>query len=546
MAVDLTGFHLTFDDEFNTFSASPNGTGTKWETKYFWGGRQLNGASDYYLDGSVGGLGETPYSLANGALDIHAQPTTPELQAAGVTASFTTGQIDTHNSFSQEYGYFEMRAQISGSYGTNSAFWLLPESGAWPPEIDVTEVLGRDPKTDVMTNHTGSTAPSSWANNGTDLSQGYHTYGLMWTPTTMTFYLDGVAQYTTPTGADEHQPMYILATLGVGGSWAGNPSTTNFSADMKIDYIRAYSSDSAIPAVSLDHVSSPDGVDTTPYGATTADGLLTQTTPTPPATGSSLSVRVSEDAYNGDAQFIVHVDGQQIGGTYTATASHAAGQWQDIAIGGTYSTGPHTIDVQFINDAWGGTSTTDRNLYVQSVTMNGETISHGTASSTVASYPSDGSTELFGNGAVTYSATGTTTSPTPTPTPATGTLVLHVSEDAYKGNAQFTVFVDGHQIGGTQTATALHSKGQWQDITLTGPFDNGPHTIDVNFINDLYSPGKHGGDRNLYVQSVTIDGETVAATSGTNTAGPMDPNAADMLGNGTLELHSHGNSLWVS
>jgi hypothetical protein len=37
--------------------------------------------------------------------------------------------------------------------------------------------------------------------------------------------------------------MYLLATLGVGSSWPGNPDPANFSADMKIDYIRAYSND---------------------------------------------------------------------------------------------------------------------------------------------------------------------------------------------------------------------------------------------------------------------------------------------------------------
>jgi beta-glucanase (GH16 family) len=250
--LDLTGYKLTFDDEFNDLSASPDGVATTWETKYFWGGRQLSGASDYYLDESVGGVGQTPYSVANGVLNIHARPTSPELKAAGVTAAFTTGQIDTHNSFSQTYGYFEMRAQVSGTRGTNSAFWLLPRSGAWPPEIDVAEVLGRDPRTDVITNHTAAsrtTAYRTTATTGGDLSHGFHTYGLMWTPTTMTFYLDGAVKYTTPTQADEHQPMYILATLGVGGSWAGNPSPANFNAEMKIDYVRAYSNDPYATAV---------------------------------------------------------------------------------------------------------------------------------------------------------------------------------------------------------------------------------------------------------------------------------------------------------
>jgi beta-glucanase (GH16 family) len=426
MAVDLSTFHLTFDDEFNSLSASPSGSGTTWETKYWWGGRTLSGI-DYYLDPSVGGLGQTPYSNSNGALDIHAQPTSPELKAAGVTSTFTTGQIDTHNSFSQEYGYFEMRAEVSNAYGTNNAFWLMPMSGPWPPEIDVTEVLGRDPKTDFMTNHTDASNPTSHGGTatGTDLSQAFHTYGLMWTPDTMTFYLDGVAKYTTPTQADEHQAMYLLATLGVGGSWAGTPSATNFSADMKIDYIRAYSSDTAIPAVSLHPVSSPDGVDTTPYGATTADGVLTQS-----------------------------------GGTGTGTG--------------------------------GGT---------------------------------------------------TSPPPTPTPTPGTSSLTVHVAEDAWKGDAQFTVSVDGHQIGGTQTATASHSAGQWQDVTLTGTFDTGPHVIDVNYINDAYK-NAHGGDRNLYVQSVTIDGEVLPGSDATNNASAgkayVDPTAAVMEVNGTAEFHSHG------
>jgi beta-glucanase (GH16 family) len=248
--LNLTGYKLTFDDEFNTLNASPQGIGTIWETKYFWGGRQLSGAQDYYLDESVGQVGQTPYTIANGVLTIHARPTSPELKGAGVTAAFTTGQIDTHNFFSQTYGYFEIRAQMSGTPGTNSAFWLLPQSGAWPPEIDVAEVLGRDPKTVVITNHTASgDARSQTARSGADLSQGFHTYGVMWTPTTMTFFLDGDVKYTTPTQVDEHQPMYILATLGVGGSWAGNPSATNFSADMRIDYIRAYSNDPNAKAV---------------------------------------------------------------------------------------------------------------------------------------------------------------------------------------------------------------------------------------------------------------------------------------------------------
>jgi hypothetical protein len=39
------------------------------------------------------------------------------------------------------------------------------------------------------------------------------------------------------------------------------------------------------------------------------------------------------------------------------------------------------------------------------------------------------------------------------------TLALAVAEDAYLGDAQFTISVDGTQIGGTQTTTALRNAG---------------------------------------------------------------------------------------
>ena len=85
------------------------------------------------------------------------------------------------------------------------------------------------------------------------------------------------------------------------------------------------------------------------------------------------------------------------------------------------------------------------------------------------------------------------------------TLVLNVSEDAWQGDAQFTVSVDGARVGGVQTATTLHSSGKTQPLTLTGNFGAGSHSVAVSFINDAFG-GAANLDRNLYVQSVSLDG----------------------------------------
>jgi hypothetical protein len=98
------------------------------------------------------------------------------------------------------------------------------------------------------------------------------------------------------------------------------------------------------------------------------------------------------------------------------------------------------------------------------------------------------------------------------------TLALQVSEDASNGDAQFTVSIDGQQIGGIQTATASHSMGQTQTFNVMGSFAQGLHGAEVNFLND----GAPNSDRNLYVTGATIDNSVVpAATLTQNTQGPQ-------------------------
>ncbi len=45
------------------------------------------------------------------------------------------------------------------------------------------------------------------------------------------------------------------------------------------------------------------------------------------------------------------------------------------------------------------------------------------------------------------------------------TLVVRVSGDHYQGDPQFQVYVDGKAVGNPQSVTAVHTQGQWQDIT---------------------------------------------------------------------------------
>jgi hypothetical protein len=88
------------------------------------------------------------------------------------------------------------------------------------------------------------------------------------------------------------------------------------------------------------------------------------------------------------------------------------------------------------------------------------------------------------------------------------TLVLNLSEDAYLGNAEFTVSINGTQLSAAQAVSVLHSSGQSEAFTFTGNWGTGPLTVDVSFINDAYG-GSATKDRNLYVNSISYDGLAV-------------------------------------
>ena len=209
-----------------------------------------------------------------------------------------------------------------------------------------------------------------------------------------------------------------------------------------------------------------------------------------------LALNLSEDAFKGDAQFTVSVDGTQIGGRMTVTASHSASKTQLLDIDGTFAAGTHTVAVDFLNDLY-SPGVGDRNLYVNSSSLNGTAIPGGSLSL----YSAGTQTMSFLSPASAISTIGT----------GLDVVALNLSEDAFKGDAQFTVRIDGTQIGGTMTVTASHSAGQTQVLDIDGTFGAGKHTVAIDFLNDLYSPGI--GDRNLYLNSSSFDDKPITGGS---------------------------------
>ena len=115
----------------------------------------------------------------------------------------------------------------------------------------------------------------------------------------------------------------------------------------------------------------------------------------------ALTLTVSSDAYGGSAEFVVLVDGRQVGGTYSTQASHADGQHEDIVVQGTFAAHPDEVSVQFVNDLYGGSAETDRNLYVEGLSVGGQAFAGGVAVNT-GGWNTAGTAQLFSDGSATF------------------------------------------------------------------------------------------------------------------------------------------------
>jgi hypothetical protein len=214
--------------------------------------------------------------------------------------------------------------------------------------------------------------------------------------------------------------------------------------------------------------------------------------PKPVTVGSgpdSLVLKIHEDAYMGNASFNVTVDGNPVGGTLTTTAVSAAND-QVFTLQGDFGPGQHNVSVSFANplaDAGGA-----RHLYVDSVTFDG----YAPLSQSSSPVLVGAAGAAFSVGRYTEIGSGA------------DTLVLGVCDDALQGHAQFTVSVDGTQVGGVQTVATSRSTGRVENFVLHGDWGTQQHVVRVDFTNGM-SDATTGLSRDLFLWNASYDGTTI-------------------------------------
>lgn len=224
-----------------------------------------------------GVLTPSAVSVGGGLLTIK---TYTDAEGKHRSGMISTEPGDSRTGFEQKYGYFEARVKFNDEPGQWSAFWMQTSTNGDPlgkpaaagVEMDIVEHRARcgspplpmEAPTcrssndiadrvrqalvwDGYDNHSKAAAnlsdPLPQLDNGS-----WHTWGLRWTPTGLTFYYDD-APIWSRSAPISRRGQFIILSSEVGEFFAGDiprqgyGSSSESTTTMQVDYVRAWALD---------------------------------------------------------------------------------------------------------------------------------------------------------------------------------------------------------------------------------------------------------------------------------------------------------------
>ena len=218
---------------------------------------------------------QSPNAYLDGSGHLVIQAFRINSSTAPYSNSWTSARLKTADLVPLQYGRIESSMQLPTGAGIWPAFWALGTnigSVGWPGrgEQDYMENVpasaGQGPTVISSTLHGPTYSGANGLGhqypfpNGGRVDTAYHTYGAIWSPSMIQFYVDDPTNVffvrtasDAPGGTSKwafDHPFFLLLNLAVGGtgSWPGPPdNTTPSPAIMTVDYVRQYTASPVTP-----------------------------------------------------------------------------------------------------------------------------------------------------------------------------------------------------------------------------------------------------------------------------------------------------------
>lgn len=240
--LDKPGWTLTFNDEFDNLELNES----KWFTQYQDRPNPFTTTTkpiqEYYDKSAIGFSPDC--AILRILKDKRTFPVKDWNGDTGemVTIPNKTGMLIAKQDgklFSQQYGYFEIRARIGSKKGMWPSFWLSGSKN-WPPEIDIFEFHTGKSFTILESNYhrtkDGQHVHNARKHKIPDISKAFHVYACEWDNEFIRWYFDNQLIRIESRDIElMNEPLILIVSNGIDPNF-----TPDIPAWYAIDYVRVY------------------------------------------------------------------------------------------------------------------------------------------------------------------------------------------------------------------------------------------------------------------------------------------------------------------
>jgi hypothetical protein len=218
---------LTFSEEFDGDKLDTK----KWLTNYYWGAKLLK--DRYSVESDLQAYTEKDnFEIRNSVLKINTKPqkVTGKVWSAanGFSTkefSYTSGLINTGESFRQKYGTFTAKIKL-GDPNAKSALWILADKIT--PHLDICHTA----KGKVWFDYFSAKGNNVKTSLGSRYANDFFIFTLEWTSDKLVWKINDTEVFTQTSDIPQ-EPMYVLLAGGTDKPLSGMTS-------MEIDWVRVY------------------------------------------------------------------------------------------------------------------------------------------------------------------------------------------------------------------------------------------------------------------------------------------------------------------
>jgi beta-glucanase (GH16 family) len=239
---EVKKWKLVFSDDFAERELDKN----KWLTSFYWGKELLKESyslgSDphFYTDGNNLEVENSMLKLHTRKELVTGQAWDPAIGFFPKEFAYTSGLVNTGDSFRQKYGAFEAKIRMHPSKAVNHAFWMLSDTSV--PHIDIFRYSGLNKRQIELNNYwEQGQVPGEIRRNadnvgGIDFSKGFFIFRLEWYPDRLIWKINDTVVKIEEEGIPD-VPMYLLLSSGVEDNADGN----GLPSSLDIDWVKCYS-----------------------------------------------------------------------------------------------------------------------------------------------------------------------------------------------------------------------------------------------------------------------------------------------------------------